>query len=88
MLYSKSVENVERSKEITSPCEQTKYLYNFLTFFGLYINLNHISESHYHEHSWHYQTRIFQKKNMPQIFTFKRRRSEIDPYGTLFTISA
>ena len=47
-----------------------------------------MSESHYHEHSWHYQTRIFQKKNMPQIFTFKRRRSEIDPYGTLFTISA
>ena len=31
---------------------------------------------------------FFKKKNMPQIFTFKRRRSEIDPYGTLFTISA
>ena len=50
------------------------------------INLSHVCEVYYHQHSWQYYTRIFQK-NRSQMLILKSGWPNIEPCGTPYAIS-
>ena len=61
-------------------------LYSFLTCLRIYLNLNHMCEVCYHQHSWLLYSLFLE--NISQMFMLKRRGPNTDPSRTSDFVSA